>query len=159
MVGIELAARYPTLPQALVLVDPGPIDPLPTTIRTFEALAEQLAGPEGEAVRRAYVEDMGSLDDELGRRIADSMCSVPLRVAAAVIRTVMDWNGVGALTLCAVPTLLLRSSVSGTNEIGRLRELKPDLEFAVTVGAGHFHQIEVPDQVNAIIERFLAVAL
>ena len=26
-----------------------------------------------------------------------------------------------------------------------------------TVGAGHFNQLEVPDQVNAMIERFLAV--
>jgi pimeloyl-ACP methyl ester carboxylesterase len=26
-----------------------------------------------------------------------------------------------------------------------------------TVGAGHFLQLEVPDQVNAMIERFLAV--
>ena len=29
----------------------------------------------------------------------------------------------------------------------------------MTVGAGHFHQLEVPEQVNAMIERFLAVAL
>jgi pimeloyl-ACP methyl ester carboxylesterase len=29
----------------------------------------------------------------------------------------------------------------------------------MTVGAGHFHQLEVPEQVNAMIERFLAVAI
>jgi hypothetical protein len=28
-----------------------------------------------------------------------------------------------------------------------------------TVGSGHFVQLEVPEQVNAMIERFLAVAL
>ena len=28
-----------------------------------------------------------------------------------------------------------------------------------TVGAGHFHQLEVPDQVNAMIERFLVLAI
>jgi hypothetical protein len=27
----------------------------------------------------------------------------------------------------------------------------------MTVGAGHFHQLEVPKQVNAMIERLLAV--
>jgi pimeloyl-ACP methyl ester carboxylesterase len=31
MIGVELAARHPTVPRALVLVDPGPIDPLPET--------------------------------------------------------------------------------------------------------------------------------
>jgi hypothetical protein len=29
----------------------------------------------------------------------------------------------------------------------------------VTVGAGHFHQLEVPDQVNTMIERFLTIAI
>ena len=28
----------------------------------------------------------------------------------------------------------------------------------MTVGAGHFHQLEVPEQVNAMIERFLALS-
>jgi hypothetical protein len=28
-----------------------------------------------------------------------------------------------------------------------------------TVGAGHFRQPEVPDEVNAMIERFLAISL
>jgi pimeloyl-ACP methyl ester carboxylesterase len=41
----------------------------------------------------------------------------------------------------------------------RLLEIKPDLEIRITVGAGHFHQLEVPDQVNAMIERFLALWL
>jgi pimeloyl-ACP methyl ester carboxylesterase len=29
----------------------------------------------------------------------------------------------------------------------------------MTVGAGHFSQLEVPEQVNAMIERFLSVAI
>jgi hypothetical protein len=32
-------------------------------------------------------------------------------------------------------------------------------DVGITVGAGHFHQIEVPEQVTAIIERFLALPL
>ena len=34
-----------------------------------------------------------------------------------------------------------------------------DLQVAITVGAGHFHQLEVPERVNAMIERFLVVSL
>jgi pimeloyl-ACP methyl ester carboxylesterase len=34
-----------------------------------------------------------------------------------------------------------------------------DLQVGITVGAGHFHQLEVPDQINAMIERFLAIAV
>jgi pimeloyl-ACP methyl ester carboxylesterase len=158
MIGIELAARYPSVPQALVLVDPGPIDPLPETVKSFAALAAGLAGPSGEDVRRDYVRDMGARDDELARWIAELMCKVPLPIATAVIRGVNEWNGVGALALCAVPTLLLRPELDADTDALRLRAIKPDLEVGITVGAGHFHQLEVPEQVNAMIERFLAVA-
>lgn len=159
MIGVELAARYPYVPRALVLVDPGPIDPLPETVRVFEGLAEALAGPSGEDVRRRYVEAMGARDEELARWIVDLMCSVPLPIATAVIRGVNAWNGVGALALCTVPTLLLRSGLAAKPDAVRLRALKPDLEVGITVGAGHFHHLEVPEQVNAMVERFLATAL
>jgi pimeloyl-ACP methyl ester carboxylesterase len=32
-------------------------------------------------------------------------------------------------------------------------DAEPDAHFGVTVGAGHFHQLEVPEQVNAMIDR------
>jgi pimeloyl-ACP methyl ester carboxylesterase len=100
---------------------------------------------------------MGARDEELARRIADMMCAVPLPIATAVIRGVNAWNGVGALALCAVPTLLLRPGLDENPDAIRLRAIKPDLEVGITVGAGHFHQLEVPEQVNAMIERFLTV--
>lgn len=155
LIGIELAARHPSVPRALVLVDPGPIDPLPATVEMFTALAERLAGPSGEEVRRLYVQDMGARDEELASRIAHLMCAASLPVATEVIRGVNAWNGVGALALCTVPALLLRSALGPTPDAVRLRAIKPDLEVGITVGAGHFHQLEVPEQVNAMIERFL----
>jgi pimeloyl-ACP methyl ester carboxylesterase len=159
MIAVELAARYPSLPRALVLVDPGPIAPLPATLAFFDAAADQLEGPGGEDVRRLWTEDMGSRDTELARWIVDLMCAVPLPIAAAVIRGVNAWNGLGAFGLCTVPTLLLCASLGTDSQALRLLALKPDLEVGVTVGAGHFHQLEVPQQVNAMIERFLDLAL
>jgi pimeloyl-ACP methyl ester carboxylesterase len=157
MIAIELAARHPSVPGALVLVDPGPIDPLPATVKVFSAFLEQLEGPNGEDVRRTYVEDMGARDEKLAAWIVDLMCAVPLPTATAVIRGVNAWNGVGALALCTVPTLLLRSALGENPDAVRLRAIKPDLQVGITVGAGHFHQLEVPDQVNAMIERFLTI--
>ena len=40
----------------------------------------------------------------------------------------------------------------------RLRTIKPELEVGITLGAGQVHQLEVPEQVNAMIDRFLATA-
>jgi pimeloyl-ACP methyl ester carboxylesterase len=61
--------------------------------------------------------------------------------------------------MCEAPILLLLKGIDADSEPLRLRKIRPDIEVGVTVGAGHFHQLEVPDQVNAMIERFLAVSL
>lgn len=159
MIVVELAARHPFVPRALVLVDPGPIDPLPSSIAFFRSFVAQLEGPSGEQVRRIFIGDMGARDDELARWIVEMMCAVPLPIATAVMRGLTAWNGVGAMGLCTVPTLLLRAGLNDDPDAVRLRAIKPDLEVGITVGAGHFHQLEVPDQVNAMIARFLAVAL
>ena len=161
MIVIELGARHPFLPRALVADDPGPIHATDLASRLYPGFAEQLAGPAGEDVRRAWVvEGVGSTaDDALRERIVDTMCSVPLAVARGVIEGVTKWNGVAALLMCTVPLLVLRSVPGGSNDPSRLIALKPDAQFGMTVGAGHFHQLEVPDQVNAMIERFLALAV
>jgi len=161
MIAIELAAKYPSLPSAIVADDPGPIDPLPHTPKVFEGLADQLEGPDGEAVRRAYIEDMFLPTDNAERRsrIVETMCSVPQRVAVAVIRNVNAWNGVGALLLCYVPVLVLRSGTGGSNAPDRLLALKPDIHVGVTVGTGHFHQLEVPEQVTPMMEKFIQLVM
>jgi pimeloyl-ACP methyl ester carboxylesterase len=160
MIAIELGARYPSLVRALVADDPGPVHPTDVAIQVYTAFAEQLAGPNGEDARRAWVVDgVGpTAGPGLRQKIIDTMCSVPLPVARAVIENVLEWNGVGALIMCEAPLLVLSSEPGGSNDPARLQPLKPTAQFGTTVGAGHFHQLEVPEQVNAMIERFVAVA-
>jgi len=159
MIAIELAARYPSLPLAIVAVDPGPIHPTPEAKQVYAALAAQLTAPAGEEVRRTWVEDAaaGSADPALRRRIVETMCAVPLSAAAAAIRGVVEWNGVGALVMCRAPLLVIRASPGGSNDPNRLLSIKPDLHVGMTVGAGHFNQLDAPEQVNSMVERFLEV--
>ena len=160
MIVIELAARHPKLPRAIVSDDPGPIHATDESRRTLTAFVAGMAGPRGEDARRAWVEDGPGprASDALRRKIVDTMCSVPLPIASAMIRGAADWNGVGALALCEVPLLILNPT-GRSNEPSRIRPLNPAMHIGSTVGAGHFHQLEVPDQVNAMIERFLAIAV
>jgi pimeloyl-ACP methyl ester carboxylesterase len=157
MICVELGGRPQPLPSALVLVDPGPIDPLPATVEFFTGFAEQLEGPDGAELRRAYVHDFGTRDEHLARWIVEHMCIPDQHAAAAVIRGVSEWNGREPFERCDVPVLLLRDEVGEDSDVVRLRAMKPDLQVGITVGAGHFHQLEVPEQVNAMIERFLQV--
>jgi pimeloyl-ACP methyl ester carboxylesterase len=155
MIAVELVARHPSVARAVVLVDPGPIDPLPESVEFFRSFAKQLAGPDGADIRRLYVRDMGARDSDLAAWIVELMCRVPIEIAAAVIAGVAAWNGPASFGLCDVPTLLLNSELDDAPTAMRLHALKPDLQAGITVGAGHFHQLEVPGQVNAMIERFL----
>jgi pimeloyl-ACP methyl ester carboxylesterase len=159
LIGIELAAEHPGVPRALVLVDPGPIAPLPESVEEFEEFAAQLGGPDGETARREYTENMRARDENLARWIVDLMGAVPISIAAAAVRGIRDWDGRTSFARCTVPALLLRAELRPTTDALRLREIKPDLEVGFTVGAGHFHQLEVPEQVNAMIERFLALSV
>jgi pimeloyl-ACP methyl ester carboxylesterase len=44
-------------------------------------------------------------------------------------------------------------------DLARFRAAYPQLITAQTLGSGHFSQLEVPDQINAMVERFLAVGI
>lgn len=163
LVGIELAVQRPRLLAGVVAVDPGPLHPTPEVRSVFAGLIAQLEGPNGEEVRRVFVESMflPTDDAERKRAIVEAMGSVPLPVAAAMMQGTLAWNAVAALALCDVPLLVLRSSGSpgGSNDPARLLSVNPRLQLGVTVGAGHFHQLEVPEQVTAMIERFVRVAM
>lgn len=157
MIAIDLAARQPSLVGAVVAVDPGPIDPLPETRQIFEALIAQLEGPDSDAARRSYVESLFMTTDDAGRRrdIVETMCSVPSDIAVAALRGVVAWNGVGAFLTATAPMLVLRSRPTGSNAPDRLLALRTSIQIGVTVGSGHFHQLEVPEQVTPMIERFV----
>ena len=160
MIAIELAARHPLHAGAVVAVDPGPIDPLPEIVHVFEELIAQLEGPDSDAARRAYVESLFMSTDDIERRrsILETMCSVPRHIAVAALRGVLAWNGVGAFLSATAPLLVLRSKPGGSNDPARLLSLRPDVKIGVTFGSGHFNQLEVPEQVNPMIERFLRIA-
>ena len=68
-----------------------------------------------------------------------------------------EWDGEAATRACGVPMLHISADVP-INDAAALRALNPLLRTGQTVGAGHFHQLQVPEQVNAMIERFLLLA-
>jgi pimeloyl-ACP methyl ester carboxylesterase len=53
------------------------------------------------------------------------------------------------------PLLYIHGKVPA--DLKRLAELRPDALIGQTVGSGHFLMLTVPDQVNAMIDRFLEV--
>ena len=73
---------------------------------------------------------------------------------AGSLRGVLEFDSPAAAALCTAPALHLAASPPRMPPAS-IRERLPNIVDGCTVGAGHFNQLEVPDQVNAMIEAFL----
>ena len=157
---LEVAARHPDVPRAIVMLDAAPIADPAAADSALVALAAALEGPDGAAARAQLIEHaVGNLgrDAQLQARVRGDMAATPDHVAQSCIAAMGEWDGPAAARVCRVPALHIAAD-EPINDAASLRALNPLLRTGQTVGAGHFNQLEVPDQVNAMIERFLAVS-
>ena len=64
----------------------------------------------------------------------------------------------GALAKVQCPIASIGSD-GPVNDAALMKAANPRILVGQTLGAGHFNQLEVPDQVNAMIEHFLRISL
>ena len=150
------AARHPELPRAIALCDPAIFFPafMKSAIGPFIA---GLASPDYKKVAAEFVEQRLFIpaDDPVRRaRILSEMIETPQHVMHSAFENLIAFDGEAAARACKVPMLLIDAEPPIV-ERARFREACPNAVVAQTAGAGHFHQLEVPDQVNAMLERFL----
>jgi len=155
LIGLACAAR-PGAIRALLMVEPAPITNTKAKAFFRDSLAAVRADDD-RSWRTAFIEGMFLPTDAARREaIIKEMCGVPPGIAAALMRAMGEFDGAGALRKARVPVLSIGSAVPA-NKSADLRSLCPPITIGQTVGAGHFIQLEVPEQVNAMIERFLAI--
>lgn len=157
-VALEVAGRFPDLPSAIVLLDPIPVVPLPALHAQRGQLADALAGPHYLEAFRAFAEARmfrPTDDAELRDRIVDEMCATPQHVLAPTFADLSGWSGENIAGRIRIPVLLITAGDGLPTDIARTRELLPQLELGRTVGVGHFAHLMAPDQINAMITRFL----
>jgi pimeloyl-ACP methyl ester carboxylesterase len=170
-VALELCGRYPDLAAGLVMID-SIILPSPDMAGSpeIERLLAGIGGPDYRAVSRASAWAIGCDYDAPVRRqaifdtyVLGPCLKTPQHVAYSTIRNfILDYDPVRAAAACKIPMAYISADVPLVEEardLDRLRDLCPQLVTAKTLLAGHFNTIEVADQVNAMIERFLAVGL
>ncbi|HUR76529.1 MAG TPA: alpha/beta hydrolase [Acidimicrobiales bacterium] len=156
---LEFAGRHPGRAAAVVLLDIGPLSWSTELAERNHRLAAALRSDAGPQVLQAVAGAMLPADQPFAGReeaVAKSRSASPL-VFADLIESDLAWDGKAAAARCpsSTPTLLV-SSDSPLVEFAEFGDLCPHALMEQTVGGGHFLQLVVPDQVIAVIERFLA---
>jgi hypothetical protein len=92
---------------------------------------------------------------ELKPHIMEELAAVPPHIPAPLFRDFFSRDFSDELSAGRYPLLFIYSRVPA--DLGRLRELRPDVLIASVVGSGHYIALVVPEQVNAMLDRFLAI--
>jgi len=156
IVALLCAARRPDLVAGVVMLDG-------TVLFPDEMRAQALAGLVPALETDAWAEAMkgwllartfGPYDSpELKERVAEAITGGTRQLAAPLMRDIFSSDHADALTASKCPLLYIHGSVPA--DLGRLRRLRPDAIVAAVAAAGHYMSLEVPDQVNAMLDRFL----
>jgi pimeloyl-ACP methyl ester carboxylesterase len=121
---------------------------------------DALLGPGFREAQRGLTSDalfIPADDPARKEKIVAGMSSAPQHVMSGCFRSMIGWDTASAVTAAAAVPFLYIAAQTWLGEAEKIRQLNPKVVFGQTVGAGHFNQLEVPDQVNGMIERFLAV--
>lgn len=156
MIAVELAGQSPDVPGAVVTLD-APIVPQVGRQEGRLKFAEALRGPDYRKVQREFVDKflfIAADDPALKARVVRGMSSAPQHVMASAYSHTITQDSDAAVAACQVPLCVL-GATSWQSDVPRLHELCPHAVIGQTIGAGHFHQLEVPEQVNAMIARFV----
>jgi len=113
-VALEVAAAYPELPSAIVLLDPIPIVPLPALQAQRSQLAEAIAGSAYREAFRGFAEARmfrPTDDPELRARIVDEMCATPQHVLVPTFNSLSQWSGEDVASRVRSPVLLITVAI------------------------------------------------
>ncbi len=153
---LQLAATHPDRVSAIVMVDPAPFV-FPPELRTaIEAMIAAIEAGNQEP-RRQFVEKnlfLPTSDRKLVEDVLAVMMAAPSHVAADAMRGILAFEGPAVAARCKGPVLHL-AATARLNPPHLMSQWLPTVVHGWTVGAGHFNQLEVPDQVNSMIEGFL----
>lgn len=161
IVCFDLVARYPGLAAALVMLDAAIV--LPSEARAaIPAFLDGLRDKNYRDVLQAYVGRalfVPTDDAAIKSDILSKMAGTAQHVMLAAFEGLRDYDPEVARKGLRVPALYVAADEPvARSDMARLRELVPQLHYGRTVGSGHFCQIEVPEQVHAMIDRFLRVS-
>lgn len=155
-VALELAAGWPKLVRSAVSIDSTLISSSERKTKALPAMLRSLEGPHYLMAARRFA---GSLvlpsdGEDIKEHVEEIMSSPPRHVLIELTRGLLAWDGPPALARLARPLLYIGSRRPLTGQAPMLAA-SPWVQYAQAAGSGHFLTLVVPEQINAMIERWL----
>jgi len=161
LLALDFASAFPGQVGAAVLID-SPLLPGGDRAEVVRDLVAGLRGRDPDSALRAYFAGLFSdtYDDAATRSwILDQIVLTEPHVTSSLWEeSLVSWDDEAALRECRVPLLYIDAGTPNA-DLARALELCPGLIIARTIGSGHFSPLVVPEQVNAVLERFLRLPL
>lgn len=160
LIVLQLAALQPEAIEGIVMIDPAPLSYSEAMRHAVEEMGQELrAGSDKK--QREFLNNLLFLptdDPSTKSRIIKQMCDTPKSVAVQAMQALLDFDGIKIAEHCQCPALHIAAEPP-LNAPESMKKILPGIINAKTVGAGHFNQLLVPNQVNAMISRFTEVYL
>lgn len=152
---VQLAASRGNLLGGIVLLDPTAIEPAPEGAEAFAGFFGRLQS-DLNATRMALLDRffLPGHDASVREAVQEQSKLAPDHVVLNSLVNRQQWDRKTAAQQVTVPTLHIASE-PGANQASTISRV---IEHAVNKkidDAGHLFQLEVPDQVNAMIEEFI----
>ena len=158
MVAVELAAKYASLPSAIVLISSGVLFPK-TALDDEEKVLRGLKSSNYRSVIQGLIDQICLPSDRFKSHVEKTFFAVPQDQWISHFEAMFAWNKIAPdrVKACKLPILYIEDSGGCYSDLTLFSKLCPQLMIGKTVGAGHFPTLEVPEQVNNMIERFVNV--
>lgn len=156
-VALEAATLRPALAAGVVLLDGVVLFPEPVRSEALTSLVPALETDSWmEALRGFFGRLLGPrATADLRARVLEQMGRVPRQMPACFMRDLMSTDFAAQLSASTCPLLYVHAWAPA--DLQRLRRLRPDALVGCVVGSGHWLSLQVPDQVNAMLDTFLEI--
>jgi pimeloyl-ACP methyl ester carboxylesterase len=152
---VDFAARFPSRTLALIGVDTSaaPASPVGSDAYAWmKTFADSIRDTPGEFERRYRGFFGPKADPALVDAVVRSAMATPIDVASAELMGLATTDTAARAREVRAPVLWVTARPANYDE---LSALFADFTPGVAVGSGHYLQLEVPDQLNAMIQTFL----
>jgi pimeloyl-ACP methyl ester carboxylesterase len=158
-VTVMLGKHHPESLRARILID-SPVITSPEFKKRAVPLIERWRQPDylGELADFIGTMFMPLDPPDVRAEITAQMLETPQHVLTSAMLNTAKTDHEAATAANKGPLLAIYAGLFPVN-LAEVRALVPDSQVGQTVGSGHFNMVEVPEQVNAMIERFLATAV